>query len=52
MTTKRITNCQRDIRKARILTKNFSMRSAAGYLRNRGYSVDFTLFVLLGIGAR
>jgi len=34
------------IRKARLLKKQFGTRAAAGYLRNRNYSLEFALWVL------
>ena len=36
-----------EIAKAKKLTAQLGMRAAAGYLRNRGYSIEATLRILL-----
>lgn len=36
------------IKKARQLVKQLGMRSAAGFLRNKGWSIDATMFILCG----
>lgn len=36
------------IKKARSLKNNLGIKSAAGYLRNRGWSVEAAVFILLG----
>lgn len=37
-----------DFRKARNIKKTLGMRAAAGFMRNRGYSVEACVFILLG----
>jgi hypothetical protein len=41
-------NTQSTIEQARAVAKNLGMRAGAGMLRNKGYSVEATLFILLG----
>lgn len=36
------------IKKAKSLKNQLGLRSAAGYLRNRGWSVEAAVFILLG----
>jgi len=36
-----------DISKARLIKQQFGTRAAAGHLRNRKYSIEFTLWALL-----
>ena len=38
----------KEIRKARQLVSQLGTRCAAGYLRNRGWSLDAALYILLG----
>lgn len=38
----------KQIKKARMLRKQLGTRCAAGYLRNRGWSLDAALWILLG----
>lgn len=40
--------CQ--IKKARIIRKSLGVRSAAGYLRDRGWSVEAAVYILAGRG--
>jgi len=40
------------IRKARLLKRQFGTRAAAGYLRNRNYSLEFALWVLVRTSER
>lgn len=40
---------QQYMKKARNLKKNLGMRVAAGYLRNRGFSLEAALYTLLGV---
>lgn len=42
-------NSQSTIEHARAISKQLGMRSAAGFLRNNGFSVEASLFVLLGV---
>jgi hypothetical protein len=37
---------QKEIKKAQSLVKQLGIRSAAGYLRNRGWSVEAALYLL------
>ncbi len=37
------------INKARTLSKSLGIRSAAGYLRNREYTLEQALLILLGV---
>lgn len=39
---------QSTIEQARAIAKNLGIRCASGFLRNKGYSVEMTLFILLG----
>lgn len=39
---------QSTIENARLLAKNLSIRCAAGYLRNRGFSVEAAIYILTG----
>lgn len=41
-------NTQSTIEQARAVAKNLGMRAGAGLLRNKGYSLEATLFILLG----
>lgn len=41
-------NTQSTIEHARAVAKNLGMRAGAGMLRNKGFSVEMTLFILLG----
>lgn len=40
------------IDKAKKLMGQLGTRAAAGYLRNRGWSIEATLWILLGVSAR
>jgi hypothetical protein len=42
----------KEIKKAQQLMKQLGTRSAAGYLRNRGWSLDAALNILLGTNER
>ena len=39
---------QSTIEQARAVAKNLGMRAGAGMLRNKGYSVEMTIYILLG----
>lgn len=39
----------KELRKAKNINKSLGLRVAAVYLRNRGYSVECALFILLGV---
>lgn len=41
-------NTQSTIEHARAIAKNLGMKAGAGMLRNKGFSVEMTLFILLG----
>ena len=41
-------NTQSTIEHARAVAKNLGMRAGAGMLRNKGYSVEMTIYILLG----
>ena len=41
-------NTQSTIEQARAVTENLGMRAGAGMLRNKGFSVEAAIYVLLG----
>lgn len=40
-------NTQSTIEQARAVAKNLGMRAGAGYLRNKGYSVEAAIYILI-----
>jgi hypothetical protein len=48
----RTREAQAYITKALLYQRNLGTRSAAGYLRNRGFSIEAALFILLGAAVR
>jgi hypothetical protein len=42
-------NDQSFIEQARAVSRNLGIRAGAGMLRNKGYSVEAALFILLGV---
>ena len=47
-----MTTIVNEIAKAKKLVKQLGMRAAAGYLRNRGYSIEAALRILLKTNVR
>ena len=41
-------NTQSTIEQARAVAKNLGMRAGAGMLRNKGFSVEMTIYILIG----
>lgn len=41
-------NTQSTIEQARAVAKNLGIRCASGFLRNKGFSVEMAIYILLG----
>ena len=47
-----MTHLRTDIDRARRIYRTLGIRPAAGFMRNRGWSIESALYVLLGIASR
>jgi hypothetical protein len=47
-----MTHLRTDIDRARRIHRTLGIRPAAGFMRNRGWSIESALYVLLGIASR
>lgn len=47
-----MTHLRTDLDRAKRIARTLGTRFAAGYMRNRGWSIESALYTLLGIAAR
>lgn len=47
-----MTHLRTDLDRAKRIHRTLGLRPAAGFMRNRGWSLESALYILLGIAAR
>lgn len=47
-----MTHLRTDLDRAKRIARTLGIRSAAGFMRNRGWSIESALYVLLGVAHR